>query len=73
MKQFQCFKCNKIFSTEGDKVEKNNPIYGKIWKWQAKHACGIICDEYYKPEIKSKKKKRSSCSGNCQKCPYKKL
>lgn len=71
MKKFQCSKCNKIFSAEGEKIEKINPIYGKVWKWQVKHNCGNICDEYFKPEIKVKKKK-IGCSHNCAHCPYKK-
>lgn len=71
MRKFQCDNCHKIFIAEGKKIEKINPIYGATWKWQAKHDCGIICDEYYLPEVKIKKKKRTRCAKNCLSCPFK--
>ena len=71
MRKFKCKKCDIIFEAKGDKIEKQNQIYGLTWNWQAKHECGQPCEEYIPPKIKTKKKPKSSCAGNCSACPYK--
>ena len=70
MKKFQCKKCKTIFEDKGKKIEEMNQIYGKVWKWQAKHKCGEICQEYFPPKVKTKKKNETICTGNCHACPF---
>ncbi|MBU0732216.1 hypothetical protein KKC88_05035 [Patescibacteria group bacterium] len=71
MRKFKCQKCDAVFEAEGEKIEKENQIYGKVWNWQAMHDCGQSCDEYIAPKVKIKKKpKASGCSGQCATCPY---
>lgn len=70
MEKFECKKCHKIFEAEGKKIERNNAIYGKTWKWEAQCSCGELCDQYIAPKAKKKVTKRSNCSKNCASCPY---
>ncbi|MBU0670946.1 MAG: hypothetical protein ABH835_02895 [Patescibacteria group bacterium] len=71
MRKFKCEKCNQIFDAKGEKIEKQNQIYGPTWYWQAKHECGEQCQEYIPPKVKTKSKSKGlSCMGDCASCPH---
>ncbi len=68
--KFYCKSCNVYFTTEGTKVEYNDPIYGPCASYRADcPECGEDCSEYVKPKPqKSEDNNIPSCGaagGSC--------
>ncbi|MFC2138391.1 hypothetical protein ACFLTE_09475 [Bacteroidota bacterium] len=48
---FYCKECDKTFTTEGTKVEYNDPVFGPCASYRANcPTCGADCSEYVKPK-----------------------